>query len=110
LLNEAALEKICGLIMATKIPQRPLTHLEKIICDADLDYLGRDDFRRISNALRLEFLAHDIVKNDREWEEKQIHFFEQHKYFTTTSNNLRNAMKLQQLAKLKQIFSLNYGI
>jgi uncharacterized protein len=110
ILDEAALEKICGLIMATKIPQTPLTHLEEIICDADLDYLGREDFVPISNALRLEFLANNIVKNDREWQEKQISFFEQHKYFTATSNSKRNSRKQEWLLELKKIFSLQYGL
>src|SRR5690242_6930177 len=35
---------ICGIIRATKIPQSPNTILEMILCDADLDYLGRTDF------------------------------------------------------------------
>ncbi|HEX8333147.1 MAG TPA: HD domain-containing protein, partial [Segetibacter sp.] len=35
------LRKICGMIMATKIPQQPTNLLEQIIADADLDYLGR---------------------------------------------------------------------
>ena len=108
--DEVALEKICGLIMATKLPQTPLTHLEEIICDADLDYLGREDFAPISNALRLEFLSNNIVKNDREWQEKQINFFEQHKYFTATSNNKRNSRKQEQLQELKKVFSLQYGL
>jgi len=109
LLNEVALEKICGMIMATKIPQTPKTHLEEIICDADLDYLGRDDFNPISNALRLEFFANNIVKDNREWEEKQISFFEMHHYFTHTSNTSRNTCKEQRLTALKKIFSLQYG-
>ena len=38
------IERICGMIMATRIPQTPNNLLEEIIADADLDYLGRDDF------------------------------------------------------------------
>jgi uncharacterized protein len=109
LFNEEELKKICGMIMATKIPQTPLTHLEQIICDADLDYLGREDFYPISDALRIEFLAYKIVKDDREWEEKQIGFFEKHQYFTATSNNNRNSEKQQRLTELKKKFSLQYG-
>jgi len=45
------MEVIFGMIMATKIPQDPHTKLEKIICDADLDYLGRDDFFTIGDKL-----------------------------------------------------------
>ncbi|HLL42238.1 MAG TPA: HD domain-containing protein, partial [Segetibacter sp.] len=37
------IEKICGMIRATKVPQQPVNVLEEVICDADLDYLGRND-------------------------------------------------------------------
>src|SRR5215218_1806017 len=50
-----------GLIMSTKIPQEPKTHMEKIICDADLDYLGRGDFFEIGDTLRREFIYYKIV-------------------------------------------------
>ena len=41
------IEKISKLILVTKVPQTPKNKLEKIICDADLDYLGREDFINI---------------------------------------------------------------
>ena len=34
---------IAGMILATKIPQSPKNQFEQILCDADLDYLGRDE-------------------------------------------------------------------
>jgi uncharacterized protein len=43
------INRIKGMIMATKIPQTPNNKLEQIICDADLDYLGRDDFFSIGD-------------------------------------------------------------
>ena len=43
-LDQKQIDTICGMIMATKIPQTPRTKLEEIICDADLDYFGREDF------------------------------------------------------------------
>jgi uncharacterized protein len=48
------IELICGIIMATKIPQSPKSHLEEIICDADLNYLGRIDFFGIGENLYKE--------------------------------------------------------
>jgi len=110
LFDKEELEEICGMIMATKIPQTPLTRLEEIICDADLDYLGRKDFYSTSDALKNEFLTYNIVKNQKEWEEKQINFFENHHYFTATSNNKRSTEKQQRLTELKQKFSLQYGL
>ena len=108
--SEYALEAIEGMIMATKIPQSPKTLLEQIICDADLDYLGREDFLPISDSLKKEFLAYNIVRNDKEWQQQQISFFETHEYFTKTSNNNRNALKQERLKELKAAFSLQYGL
>jgi len=95
------IEKINGMIMATKLPQSPHNHLEEIICDADLDYLGRDDFFAISDRLYEEFLSEGKVQNYDDWNKKQIAFFEGHKFFTNSSISMRNAIKGQNLAIIK---------
>jgi uncharacterized protein len=92
---------IGGMIMATKIPQSPKNHMEQIICDADLDYLGRDDFDVISSNLKKEVLLFGIAQTEAEWEEKQIHFIESHKYFTETCRKGRDPKKLERLNLLK---------
>ncbi len=84
---------VCGLIQATKIPQTPLTKLEEIICDADLDYLGREDFFEISYSLFLELKAKQIVVSENDWNQVQVKFFKQHHYFTSTSKKLREKQK-----------------
>lgn len=99
--DEHDLNKICGMIMATKIPQSPRKLAEQIICDADLDYLGRSDFEPISNNLRKEFLQFGILKEDSDWDQIQIGFFESHHYFTATSRARRNPVKLRHLDQLK---------
>jgi HD superfamily phosphodiesterase len=101
-LDKPQIEKICKMIMATKIPQSPMSNLDEILADADLDYLGRDDFENISNNLRLEFLEYGIVKNNREWEEKQIAFLESHHFFTKSSKLNRESKKRERLVKLKK--------
>lgn len=100
--DEAEIKIISGIIMATKIPQSPRTLPEMIICDADLDYLGRDDFETISNSLECEFLAYKVIKNEEEWDRLQVSFFESHRYFTASSIRDRNPEKLQHLEMLKQ--------
>jgi HD superfamily phosphodiesterase len=47
------IDTICELIMATKLPPNPRNKLEEIMCDADLDYLGRSDMIPVSNSLYL---------------------------------------------------------
>jgi len=98
---------ICSIIMATRIPQSPKTHLEEIICDADLDYLGRDDFAVISNQLRNEFFQLGIVHTEEEWMQVQIRFFESHRYFTKTTREKRSRKKMKHLEQLKLQASLN---
>lgn len=102
--TEEQIEKICGMIMATKIPQSPHNLLEEIICDADLDYLGRDDFDPISTSLYEEFTTFGFVKDFEDWMRKQIGFFESHHYFTNYSNRVRQPKKLEQLEKIKAYF------
>lgn len=96
------LKKIHGMIMATKIPQTPHNLLEQIICDADLDYLGRNDFEPISKNLYQEFLTFKIIPEDCVWDHLQIRFFETHRYFTKTAIEKRNKVKLKHLATLKE--------
>jgi hypothetical protein len=100
--SEDDIKKICGMIMATKIPQTPNTLLEQIICDADLDYLGRNDFEPISRNLYKEFLTFKIIPEDMIWDHIQIKFFESHHYFTGTSISKRNGEKLKHLKILKE--------
>ncbi len=95
------LESIKGMIMATRIPQSPANLLEEIICDADLDYLGREDFPPISQNLMKEFLEYGIIKTEEEWDPIQIAFFEKHQYFTRSSQANRQPGKLRHLQILK---------
>jgi HD superfamily phosphodiesterase len=94
--------KVCGMIRATRVPQMPHNHLEQIICDADLDYLGRPDFFTIGEGLFKEFLELKIVNNDQEWDLLQIKFLEKHQYFTASSLRRRQKFKLQHLKCIKE--------
>ena len=86
--------------MATKLPQTPATLLEKVICDADLDYLGRADFFEIGDGLRREFLKQGIIKTNQDWDQLQIKFLTSHQYHTATSRKLREKYKQGNISKL----------
>lgn len=101
--NPQEIEVICSLIMATRVPQSPCGLLEKIICDADLDYLGRDDFFSTGNKIFREFMERGIVTNEKDWNELQVKFLSVHNYFTATSINLRAAKKKEHLKQVQQI-------
>ncbi len=90
-----------GLIMATKIPQKPQTDLEKIICDADLDYLGRDDYYPISDTLYRELKSLGKIETEEQWNALQINFLEAHRYHTDFALKNRQPEKEKRLAELK---------
>jgi uncharacterized protein len=97
--SDEAVERICGMIMATRIPQSPKNHLEQILADADLDYLGRDDFFIIGDTL-----YHERGLKDRdEWNRTQLNFMQQHHYFTQTALNLRDPGKKKHLEQVKAL-------
>ncbi|MEO8146631.1 MAG: HD domain-containing protein [Bacteroidia bacterium] len=94
------IERVCGMILATKIPQSPKNQLEKIICDADLDYLGRDDFYAVGNKLYEEMKSYDKVKDEKHWNMIQRDFLKVHYYHTDWSHKHRALRKQEHLNEI----------
>ncbi len=103
--SDEQIEAICAMIMVTRIPQKPSNLLEEIICDADLDYLGRDDFFEIGKGLFHELQLLGIVHNENEWNQMQVRFLEGHRYFTHTNIQRRNGQKEKHLLEVRRRLS-----
>ncbi len=97
----ADVEVVKGLIRSTRVPQRPENHLEEIICDSDLDYLGRDDFYRISNKLFEELKSFSVVSNQTEWNQRQVEFLKAHHYHTLFAKTYRQPKKEQRIKEIQ---------
>lgn len=94
------IDSIKELIYVTTIPHQPKNLLEEIMCDADLDYLGREDFHKIADRLRLELKEHGKIESDRQWDEIQVKFLTTHKYFTKTAKDMRDKKKAKNLQEV----------
>lgn len=92
--------KICGMIMATKIPQDPKTTSEKILADADLEYMGTDQFQEISEKLYREMLYSRPDLTRDQWNEIQVEFLSNHSYHTSYCKEHCEAKKAGHLAAL----------
>ena len=101
------IKTIVELIHVTEIPHRPLNKLQEIICDADLDYLGRDDFDEIADRLRRELKDINKIDSDRKWDEIQIKFLENHHYFTQTAIQSRQKKKEENTQLVRERFEGN---
>lgn len=98
-----------AMIMRTKIPQSADNKLEEIICDADLDYLGTDDFLPIGNQLFAEFLHYGVVKDEVEWNRLQVKFLSSHEYFTAYSRQHRSRRKWENFEMIRRIVDTYAG-
>jgi hypothetical protein len=97
------IDRICELIMATKMPPKPKNLLERIICDSDLDYLGRSDFIPVSNTLYSELKELNKIGTLNDWNKIQLNFISGHQYFTKTAQNLREVNKQKQIERIMQL-------
>jgi class 3 adenylate cyclase len=101
------IQTIKELIFVTQIPHKPTNKLQEIICDADLDYLGRNDFEEIADKLRRELRERGIISSDRKWDEIQISFLNQHKYFTKTAKEIRQKTKEKNMLLVQERIEKN---
>jgi exopolyphosphatase/pppGpp-phosphohydrolase len=102
--RRSEIKTICKLISDTNILGSPKTEMGKLLRDADLDYLGREDYFKISEQLRKEWEELGIKKaNDKEWYEFQIKFLEDHSYYSKTARITRNEGKINNLKKVSKL-------
>lgn len=89
-LEPSHIHEIENCIRATRVPQEPQSRLEQIICDADLDYLGRKDFWTISDSLFVEMTNCKEISGSAAWKELQIKFMSAHRFHTKFTKNRRD--------------------
>jgi hypothetical protein len=94
-------DTIVGCIRATHMPQNPMNLLERILCDADLDYLGREDFGLIGENLFLEMSACGEMSDRITWDKLQVKFLEAHAYHTASNQTRRAAKKAENLNEVR---------
>ncbi|GAA4042657.1 hypothetical protein GCM10022409_30740 [Hymenobacter glaciei] len=71
------------LIKATHRDSKTETELEKLLVDADMSNLARDDYRSRAELLRTEWeLVLDKTYSTQEWAELQLNFMLAHKYLS----------------------------
>ena len=99
--SKPQIDEVARLILATRMPVHPHDLLEEIMCDADLDYLGRVDYIPVAAKLYQELKERGLVGELADWVNMQIKFMENHQYYTSTARQMREANKLEQLRKLK---------
>jgi len=96
------IEAICGMIMATRVPQKPTNQLERILVDADLYYLGTEKYSKYATQLRDELRSFNPELSAEDWKNIQIKFLQHHRYNTDFAKTYLEPAKLKQLEVIKQ--------
>ncbi|MBA7514771.1 hypothetical protein ES705_06806 [subsurface metagenome] len=99
------IDRICEIIMSTRMPPKPKNLLESIICDSDLDYLGRSDFIPVSNTLYEELKEQNKIGALNDWNKLQVKFISGHQYFTKTARSLREVNKQKQIERIFELIT-----
>ena len=99
--NKEQVQIICNIILTTRVKARPHTLLEKIMCDADYDYLGRKEVESIADSLYKELQEYGFKAEENKWNQLQLKFLKKHEYYTSSSIQLRRPKKLEYIEKIK---------
>jgi hypothetical protein len=97
------IETVQALIEVTRLPQTPKTLLQQVMCDADLESIGRDDFFVTAHYLRLELKWVGQPMTVRAWYERELQFLLSHRYFTQVARDWREAGKQDNIKELKLV-------
>ncbi|WP_300436653.1 HD domain-containing protein [Christiangramia sp.] len=102
--SKAQIKTICGMINATRIPQKTSNLYEDIIADADLFYLGTENYDYFSNKLYLE-LKHDRPElTQKEWVKIQLDFLKSHHFHTNFGIKVLEPVKRKHLEKITEMW------
>ena len=99
----AEIKKVQKMILATDLARKPQSLVEKILCDADLDHLGRDDFFKRDGKLRKGRSARGIdVSDEAKWYRGTLDLITNHKYYTASQIKLREEKKQKNIEQLQK--------
>ena len=103
-MTAAATERVRRLIEATVFPCHPRTPWEEILCDADIEYLGRDCYEENAGKFRRELANIGREFSEEEWRDFQDGFLSRITFFSSAGR----ALRLPGLERLRQARGISF--
>ena len=97
------------MIRATRLPQSPTTLLDEILCDADLEVLGRADFLSHNLLLYAEMYGRGKRVGLATWYVDQADFLRTHRYHTEAARLLCRSQKQRNVNILETLATRAYS-
>ena len=93
--------KVQKMILSTDPEREPKNHVEKILCDADFDHFGREDFFKLDGKVREGRRARGIdVSDEAKWYKGTLEFIKKHQYYTESQKKVREKEKQKNIKRL----------
>ncbi len=94
---------VTGCILATTVPQKPRNLVEQVVCDADMLYVGREEFFHKNDLLKAEMERREgIVIDPGEWLKRSLQFLEGQGYHTEYCRGKLSAGLRKNIAALRE--------
>lgn len=107
-IDDVIIDAVYACILSTKMPQQPITLLDKIVCDADLSHLATGDFSERNKLLRKETEAATQQKISKvDWRKSTLSFLEGYSFHTEYGKTVMDAGRLKNIEKLKERVALD---
>jgi len=100
--SDSQTDQICNLILSTKMPFHPNNHLEKIIIDARMEYLGNSDYISQIEVLYQEMRESGVKINGQQFKHQQIEMLHEFEFFTVAARRLREVSGQDQMSRLEK--------
>jgi len=100
--SESQIDKICNLIMSTKLPLQPINQLEKILIDAKMDFIGQPDYIDRIKLLHKEMVETGTNLNGQQFKKQQLELLYTFDFFTIAARRLREVSGEKQRTALEQ--------
>ncbi|MEJ2731564.1 MAG: HD domain-containing protein [Deltaproteobacteria bacterium] len=95
------IKRIQNIILSTDLAREPKSHIGKILCDADFDHLGREDFFELDAKIRQGRRARGIdVSDDAKWYRGTLEIITKHRYYTESQKQWREKKKQENISML----------
>ena len=102
-IDDRVVERAHELILETVYPYCPITPAGELLCDADIEYIGRDCFMERAGMFRRELQLQGLEYDDVTWWNMEMDFLLRNKFFTPVCRQLREAGRQKNIAAVEKI-------
>jgi class 3 adenylate cyclase len=101
--SQKQVQEIKTLLLSSKLPMEPRNHLERIMCDLKMEYLGRVDYPDLIRRLYKEMSTNLDNFDPTDWKNEQLQILNNFAYYTPGARRLREIPPEEQMQRFNTL-------